>query len=421
MAHMDLFTSTQPVFQVSEFVEAVNQHLSLLGEVIIEGEISRLDVKNGRLIFITIKDSSSSIDVFSMPYLIRNLSQLEPGMLVRVTGTAGLYKGSGKFRLFASSIFPQGEGALQIAFEKLKHSLESEGLFDPSHKRSLPKWPSNIGLVTAKGSSAQADLLKILTQRLPGLILKTLPVNVQGYQAVPTLLKALASINHHPEKFDLVIIARGGGSLEDLAAFNDESVVRAVFACKVPIISAIGHEDDWTLVDFVSDLRASTPSNAAELAIQDRSQVLSDTQSLLNHIKIIIKRHQQVLTQRIHQPLRTIKLSLTRLESEANRLSTLLIRHHQQTHSRVVSLHQETIVHHRRLKTSLNHHLEGSRLKHQNIVKLLDSYNLENTLKRGFSITRVGDTIIKSAAKVKPQDVLVTQLYQGTITSILKE
>lgn len=410
-----------PVFQVSEFIEAANRHLSLLGEITIEGEISRLDVKNGRLIFITLKDASASLDIFSMSHLIFNVNQLEPGMLVRVTGTAGLYKGSGKFRLFASSILPQGEGALQIAFEKLKRSLEAEGLFDPSHKRPLPKWPQTIGLVTARGSSAQADLLKILTQRLPGLMIKTLPVNVQGYQAIPTVLNALTYINHHPASFDVIIIARGGGSLEDLAAFNDELVVRAVFACKVPIISAIGHEDNWTLTDYVSDLRASTPSNAAELSVPDRAQVLSDTTSLLNHLKIIIKRHQQVLTQRIHQPLRTITLSLTRLESEANRLRTLLITHHHQTHSRLKSLHQETITHHHRLQTALHHHLQNYHQKRQNMVKLIGSYNLENTLKRGFSITRVGDTIIKAATQVKPGDLIITQIYQGTITSTLKE
>jgi exodeoxyribonuclease VII large subunit len=262
-----------PVFQVSECIEALNHHLALLGEIVVEGEISRIDIKNRNLIFLTVKDKASAIDVFSMAHIIRNYSQFEPGMLVHVYGTAGLYKGSGKFRLFANQIVPHGEGALQVAFDKLKAQLETEGLFDPSHKRSLPPWPHTIGLITATNSSAYHDQVKILSERMGGLTLKHLAVSVQGREAVGTILKALAYVNQYPQLFDVIILARGGGSLEDLAAFNSEEICRAVFACKVPIISAVGHEDDWSLTDFVADVRASTPSNAAEMAVKDKREV----------------------------------------------------------------------------------------------------------------------------------------------------
>ncbi len=383
----------KPVFQVSEFNEAVNNHLSLLGEVTIEGELSRLDVKNGRLIFASIKDKNSSLDIFSMSHLIGNFRQLEPGMLVRVVGTAGVYKGTTKFRLFANSIEPQGNGALQIAFEKLKAQLEAEGLFSVDRKRPLPEWPVQIGLITAKDSSAYFDLVKILSARMGGLQLKLLPVNVQGREAIPTILRAMQYVNKHTNEFDLVIMARGGGSLEDLQAFNSEEIARAVFSCKVPIVSAIGHEDNWSLTDYIADLRASTPSNAAELVVKDRQVVVSEIIGSLQFIK-----------ESLYYRIDTVKREVNSIVA--------IIQHYTVRYMQQITIMVSTIKQRMSLEAALK------RQEIDQLVRLLKSLDFQETLNRGFSITKTeAGKIIKSASEVKSNDILITQLANGSIKS----
>lgn len=392
MEHMSEDALT-PVFQVSEFNELVNNHLALLGEVTIEGEITRIDIKNNRLIFGSIKDASSSLDFFTMAHIIKNYRQFEPGMLVRVTGTAGVYKGTTKFRLFVNSMVPQGEGALQISFEKLKSQLEAEGLFAPERKRPLPKWPTRIGLITAKDSSAYYDLVKILSARMSGLHLKLLPVNVQGREAIPTILHAFNYVNSHSQDFDLIIMARGGGSLEDLQAFNSEEIARAVFSAKVPIVSAIGHEDNWSLCDYVADLRASTPSNAAELIVRDRIEVINEVNGLLQFIK-------QVIDHRFSQ----IKTNINRTD--------LLI----QQYSSRVSQNIMTMFGAIKQKTNLILALTHQDLDH--MLRLINSLDYQQILNRGFSITTTeAGEIIKSAQKINSNDMIVTQLATGVIKS----
>lgn len=410
----------EPIFQVSEFVELINQHLNLLGEVVIEGEISRIDIKNHRLIFASIKDASSSIDVFALTFSIRNFQELEVGMKVRVYGTPGLYKGSGKFRFQASQILPQGEGALQIAFERLKKRLELEGLFDPSHKRPLPLWPRNIGLVTAKNSSAYHDLVKIISARMGGLTLYHLPVIVQGNSSPSSVLKAFSYISAHQSQFDVIILARGGGSIEDLFAFNQEEIVRAVFACPVPVVSAIGHEDDWTLVDFVADMRASTPSNAAELVVQDKKQINSSVDSLLTQIKSIIQAKINLSSTRTSGLISTLKL---RLRMNLNQ-GYQLLQSWQKTNQQFkwyVSHQQELtnmLVH--RSTQKLHQHLE---LSNQAIIahqRLLASYDISHVLKRGFSITRdLQGGIVTHTKQVKADDTLQITLAHGQLQSII--
>lgn len=382
-----------PIFQVSEFNELINQHLNLLGEVTIEGELTRMDVKNNRLIFGSIKDKYSSLDFFSMAHLLPNFRQFEPGMLVRITGTAGVYKATTKFRLMANSIVPQGEGSLQIAFEKLKAQLEAEGLFDPARKRPLPKWPQSIGLITAKDSSAYFDLVKILTARMGGLHLKLLPVNVQGKEAVPTILKAFDYVNAHPQDFDLIIMARGGGSLEDLQAFNTEELARAVFSAKVPIISAIGHEDNWSLTDYVADLRASTPSNAAELAVKDRNAVVADINASLQFI-------QQAILHRLSQ----IKSATLRADIIVHQYSSRL--HHQ------IDKLLQTVT------QKIHHHLALTQHNIDSLTRLLQSLDYRHVLNRGFSITTdISGKIIKSTTQVTKNQPIITQLAQGELKS----
>lgn len=382
-----------PVFQVSEFNDAVTHHLGLMGAVTVEGEISRLDIKNNRLVFVTIKDNGSALDVFGLSHMIRNARELSVGMKVHVTGTAGLYKGSGRFRLMASAIQPVGDGALSAAFEQLKKRLEAEGLFDPSHKRPLPQWPKNIGLITALESSAYHDVVKILSARSGGLTIKVLNVNVQGAQALSTLKNALAYCNRHASEFDVIILCRGGGSAEDLAAFNDEELARLVFATKVPLVAAIGHEDNWSLVDYICDVRASTPSNAAELVVRDKQEIALEIDNLLSywHQKITLRLHELkhrndqsflILNSLLIKPVQSIEALLNRFETQS-----LIIKQVLQTHTN----------------------------KLMSFARLLQTLSYENTLKRGFSLTRDSSgNVIKDISQISLQQQVSVKLSTGS-------
>lgn len=389
-------TKLQPIFQVSEFNELIGNHLALLGEVTIEGELTRIDVKNGRLIFGSIKDKASSLDFFTMAHLIHNFGQFEPGMLIRLTGTPGVYRGTTKFRLMVTLMTPQGEGALQVAFEKLKKQLESEGLFNPDRKRLLPSWPHRIGLITAKNSSAYYDLVKILSARMSDLHIKLLPVNVQGREAIPTILTALEFVNSHSTDFDVIIVGRGGGSLEDLQAFNSEEIARAVFSCKVPIVSAIGHEDNWSLTDYVADLRASTPSNAAELVVRDKTEVINEVNGSIQFIKEVFHHHLSKIKAKIIQADHLI-------QQYSNRIS-------QNIETSLSIIHQ---------KVSLALALKYQDL--ENITRLINSLDYQHVLNRGFSITKTqAGQIVKASSEVSPQEIIITQLAKGEIKSYVQ-
>jgi exodeoxyribonuclease VII large subunit len=388
-----------PIFQVSEFNDAVTRHLGLMGEAIVEGEISRLDIKNNRLVFITIKDTDSALDVFGLVHMIRNVRELSVGMKVRVSGTAGLYKGSGRFRLMASLVEPVGDGALSAAFEQLKKRLEAEGLFDPSHKRPLPQWTRTIGLITAQNSSAYHDVVKILSARSSGLTIKVLNVNVQGAQALSSLKSALHYCNNHSQDFDVLIMCRGGGSAEDLAAFNEESLARLVFAAKVPLVSAIGHEDNWSLVDYISDVRASTPSNAAELVVRDKQEIALEIDNLVSywHQKLTLQLHEfqsknqqsfLILSSLLKKPIQSIEGLLNRFDTHA-----LLIKQSLQMYSN-------------RLGAQSN---------------LLQTLSYENTLKRGYSLTlNEHGLVIKDVADISLEQKVSVKLASGSFSAQVK-
>lgn len=269
-----------PTFNVSEYNELIQRHLVRLGEVRVRGEISYLSVKHS-LVFVTLSDGRSAMDVFGLTFELPQLGNLHEGMEVEVVGSVGVYQRNSRLRLKAREIVPVGAGDLQMAYEVLQKKLAHEGLFDASHKQPLPQMPERIGLISSKDSSAFYDVVKVLQARMPGLTVRFIPVRVQGGQAKADILQAFSYVVQHADDFDLVILARGGGSIEDLHVFNDEQVVRAAFGCPVPLISAIGHEDDVLLVDAVADMRASTPSNAAELAVMDQAALLDAVERLV--------------------------------------------------------------------------------------------------------------------------------------------
>jgi len=251
----------------------------------VEGEISNLRRPGSGHIYFTLKDEKSQVRaVIFRPALKSIRFDLEDGMQVILRARLNVYEPRGEYQLIADAAEPKGLGALQKAFEQLKIRLQEEGLFDPVHKKPIPFLPRKIGVITSPSGAVIRDILTITRRRFPSIDILIAPVRVQGMEASQEIVEAIADMNAHG-KADVIILARGGGSLEDLAPFNDERVARAIFNSRIPVISAVGHEIDFTIADFVADLRAPTPSAAAELVVPIRRELrdsLNDLRQRMN-------------------------------------------------------------------------------------------------------------------------------------------
>ena len=273
----------RPVFSVTELNEHIRSLLdadALLQNVCVRGELSNYKIYPSGHHYFTLKDSESSLRCVMFR---SNASRLrfrpENGMGVTVFGRIAVYPRDGAYQLYATAILPEGTGDLQVAFEQLKQKLAEEGLFDESHKKALPSFPERIAIITSSAGAAVHDMIRILGKRFPMAKVLLLPVRVQGAEAPAEIAGAIRYANEF-DVADLIITGRGGGSLEDLWAFNDERVARAIYASRIPVISAVGHEPDVTISDFVADRRASTPSNAAEIAVPDQEELRSALEGL---------------------------------------------------------------------------------------------------------------------------------------------
>jgi exodeoxyribonuclease VII large subunit len=269
-----LITRMATILTVSELTRAVREILEgRIGEVWVEGEISNYRKQSSGHHYFTLKDDRSQIPcvMFARSYGAQTRIVLVDGMQVQVYGLVSVYEARGQYQLIVQLIQPRGQGLLQAKFEALKRKLQAEGLFDPNHKRTLPKFPQRIALVTSSTGAAVQDMLNILKRRSPWLSILICPVRVQGEGAAAEISKMIDFVSARAEvlKIDLMVVGRGGGSLEDLWEFNEESVARSIYSSRIPVVSAVGHEIDFTIADFVADLRAPTPSAAAELVVPD--------------------------------------------------------------------------------------------------------------------------------------------------------
>jgi exodeoxyribonuclease VII large subunit len=415
----NFLTSETPILPVSAFAQLISEHLAVLGEVIVEGEISQLRVSQGRWLFLTIKDESASVEVFAPVFKITSAASLSEGMQVHVYATASLYAKTGRFSLNAYRIVPAGEGSLRLAYEQLRAKLQTEGLFDPARKRTLPKLPERIGLITAVDARAYTDFVKVLSERLGGLEITFYPVSVQGKDSVASILSAFNYFNQLTQPPEVLVLTRGGGSLEDLLSFNDEAVARAVFSSKVPVISAIGHEADMALTDFIADLRASTPSNAAELLVPSRQELRTQVKHLQLSLESSLMselRDQQRLVSHYAEKLSGV------LNLQQQRHKTLwhkLTQHLFTAEHRVQLQQKNRSFFMSQLSQSLTQKLQQNHQKLSELERLLSTLDYQKTLARGFSITRtVSGKIVTQPDVVAVGTQLVTTLAKGTLTSV---
>lgn len=361
------------ILKVSEFNELFDKLVSYQ-TVIIEGEISQINISQNKWLFLTLKDQSSQIEIFAVAFNINTLSLLKEGMLVHVYGTPHIHQKSGRFRVTADQIIPKGLGELKIAFEMLKLKLEKEGLFAVERKRPIPEYPTKIALLTAENSQAYHDFIKILNERTGNLEIFFFPIAVQGADSVKSIVKTFNHINQNYNYLDFAVLTRGGGSLEDLQSFNNEEVVKAIFSSKIPVVSAVGHEKDITLADLVADLRASTPSNAAEIISRDKKEIFESLTYLKKHFESILDQN--------------LRNSQTKVSNFFDIIDS-------------------------KLKAAISQ-LENS---FKNFTRILNSLNIDNTLKRGFSITFHNNKILRDVNLVAKGDIIKSQLFNGTIWS----
>ena len=263
------------VYTVSElnaFIKELFDATPPFAQIAVRGELSNYKIYPSGHHYFTIKDSESSLKcVMFKSSAVKLRFRPESGMSVTAFGRLSVYPRDGAYQLYCSGLLPEGTGDLQIAFEQLKRKLSEEGLFDPTHKKPLPRYPKKIAIITSSAGAAVHDMIRILSHRWPMTKVVLLPVRVQGVEAPPEIVGAIRYANRY-RVADLIITGRGGGSIEDLWAFNDERVARAIYASDLPVISAVGHEPDVTISDYVADARASTPSNAAEIAVPDMTE-----------------------------------------------------------------------------------------------------------------------------------------------------
>jgi exodeoxyribonuclease VII large subunit len=384
-----LFSTQQwTVSKLTFFIRKLLEENEILQDVWVQGEISNLSRPASGHVYFTLKDSSAALRCVMWKTSAARLSvPLQDGKAVEVHGKIGVYEVSGQYQLYVDQIRPVGEGALYQEFMRLKAMLEAEGLFAPERKRLIPMFPHKIGIVTSATGAALRDMLNTLRRRLPLVEVILAPSPVQGVEAPPALVKALQSLLLRSP--DVILLARGGGSIEDLWAFNDERVVRAVAMSTVPIICGVGHETDFTLCDFAADLRAPTPTAAAELATQI---TMIDLRAALQNYKT------RILSATLNL-LAEQKTSLSSLASQLRYVSP---------DRRIQSERQRVDELTRRAYSSLAHHVQLQSTHVRGMQRRLDALNPNAVLARGYAVvTRKDDGSVVSRITQASQEMKV--------------
>ena len=386
------------VSQINFYIKSIIENDGSLQFVLVTGEISNLTVhqRSGH-IYLSLKDSNSVISAVMFAGNARRLKfRIENGMKVICRGRISVYEPSGRYQLYIEDMQPDGVGALTLAFEQLKKSLAQKGLFDNAHKKPLPKFPKTIGVITSPTGAAVQDITNIIRRRFPSADIVLAPVLVQGESAPEQLVRAVNKFSAS-KIADVIIIGRGGGSAEDLWAFNDEQLAYAVYNCETPIISGVGHETDFTVCDFVADVRASTPSAAAELAVPDRQELISYYFKQKQYISAMLDRK--------------IKTAQLRLENQQRRMSASSPKLKAEQLEKQLSAKSE------KLTRFMNIYISDKENKLIAAKGKLDGLNPLNVLNRGYAIAEKDEKIITSSKQLKDGDDFTVILSDGKINA----
>ena len=372
-----------------------------LNNVYIKGEISNFKHHYTGHMYFTLKDENSLIKCIMFKTYTSHLNFVpKDGMNVLILGTVSVFERDGVYQIYCKAMQEDGIGDLYAKYEALKAKLEEEGLFDNTHKKQIPFMPKTIGVLTSQTGSVIRDIINVSTRRNPNVYLRLLPVPVQGEGAGIKIAEAIRIMNEQ-NLADVIILARGGGSLEDLWPFNEEIVARAIFESKLPVISAVGHETDFTIADFVADLRAPTPSAAAELAVANVEDIKRNLDKYENRLAISLNKKLELMKLRYEKVmnLRVFKEPLLRIQDEYVRLDNV-----------VKSIYDRTI-----------EKYKESNFAFANLVSKLDSLSPLKTLTRGYSIIQKDNKIIKSKSDLNNGDNIKITLVDGDISAIVNK
>ena len=393
------------IFTVSElngFIKDLLDNVPPLADVLLRGEVSNYKVYPSGHCYFTLKDSESALKcVLFKGSAMRLRFRPENGMRVVASGRIGVYPRDGVYQLYCSGLSPDGVGDLSVAYEQLKEKLLKEGLFDESHKKPLPRYPQRIAVVTSLAGAAVHDMIRILRRRYPAAKVLLLPVRVQGVEAPPEIAGAIRYANRH-RLADVMIVGRGGGSLEDLWAFNDERVARAIYASEIPVISAVGHEPDVAISDFVADRRASTPSNAAEIAVPDRAELLHRMESSRQRLERALCR---------------------RVENQRERLETLAKKRVLQDPAALLSDKAMRLDYdQRRLAAAMQTVTDREKGRLAAAAASLDALSPLRVLGRGYALAQTAKgEVLRSASQVEAGEKVRLRLSEGRLTCVVTE
>jgi exodeoxyribonuclease VII large subunit len=421
----DLFQQTSKVFTVAELTRQIRGTLETkFGAVWVQGEISNYKLHPSGHQYFTLKDQRAQIAcVIWRDTMLPPRQPLVDGTQVQVYGTVTVFEARGQYQLNVQILQPRGVGVLQAKFEALKRKLQAEGLFAPERKRSLPKFPRRIGIVTSPSGAAIRDMLNVLRRRAPWLQILISPVRVQGTgaaQEIAVAIRELAMPNENWQPLDLIVVTRGGGSIEDLWEFNEEIVARAIFNSAAPIISAVGHEIDFTICDFVADLRAPTPSAAAELIVPDIIDLHRRIDGCVRGLARQLLNRTRDAQQRLDHARETLHRCLAhKIDSYKRGLLHIAAALQACSPARELMMRRNRFVDlHRRLVASPGRLLENARHRFRQMEGILRVLGPDATLRRGYSITtNERGKIIRTIAAVRPKMKIRTRVSDGEFGS----
>lgn len=396
-----------PVFSVQELTRHIKDMFAqnpLFGNISVKGEISNFRPAASGHYYFTLKDEASSLKVVMFRSRNRKAAvRPENGMAVLVRGYLSVYERDGVYQLYAESLEPDGTGALHLAFEQLKNRLQQEGLFDPAHKKKMPLLPRRIGIVTSLSGAAVRDLVEIIRRRWPGLELVLVPVLVQGEEAPSAVARGIRLLNKLAD-IEVIIVGRGGGSIEDLWAFNTEVVARSIYDSRIPVISAVGHETDFTIADFVADVRAATPSAAAEIVVPDKKETE-------RYLQALIGRQKRAMEQKARQGRQRLDYCL------ADRVFVKPLE------SICAPGRQALDSSQRHLLQNIHNKLGDADHQYATLVAKLNALSPLATLGRGYSICTTPDRkkVVSDSEEVQVGDKLLVRLQRGLLQCLVQD
>ena len=417
------------IYTVSEVTRMIKMELESAFPLLwVEGEVSNFHRHQSGHLYFTLKDERSQLRAVMFRSEAQKVPfELEDGLQIISRGRINVYEPRGEYQLLVEVVEPKGKGALQLAFEQLKEKLKKEGLFDAKFKKKLPLLPKKVGVVTSPRGAAIVDILRTLERRFARLHILIYPVKVQGEGAADEIVEGIDYLGHLPD-IDVIIVGRGGGSIEDLWAFNEEKVARSIFRCPIPIISAVGHEIDFTIADFVADIRASTPSVAAEMVIEKEQSFKDRIENLEKRMihdqkYFLQERRHEVLSLTHHRAFQNMRVMLLNLEQKVDELETKAWNAIRDMQRKIAEDKSRAILLEERMRGTLRGILQHFEAQWERFSAQLHNLSPLNILKQGYALCwrDGGQFLIRRIDEVKKEEEVTVSFYKGEFNCLVKE